>query len=254
MNIKSKVKEFLTKKEYIKERRIFFVFITLIVLFFFFDRVFMPVVTRQGKERVVPNLVDLSLEEAEKVLKKEGLSLVVMSEEYVVDKPAGLIISQTPEPESVVKKGRRIRVVISKGAKMTMVPNLKGVSLRQAELMLDQASLKIGEVFTTTNDTFPENVVVSSVPSFGVSVPEGISVRLLVNKSSSNGTVIVPNFVEKNLKEAYKITKESGLEIGKIKFKKEKSLLPNTIMEQIPKAGAEVNKGSKVELVVSKLD
>jgi eukaryotic-like serine/threonine-protein kinase len=254
MSIKSKVKEFLTKKEYIKERKIFFVFITLIVLFFFFDRVFMPVVTRQVKERVVPNLVDLSLEEAEEVLKREGLSLVVMSEEYVADKPAGLVVSQTPEPESVVKKGRRIRVVVSKGAKMTVVPNLKGVSLRQAELMLDQAGLKIDEVFTTANDTFAENVVVSSVPSFGVSVPEGISVRLLINKSSSNQTVIVPNFVEKNLKEAYNIARESGLEIGKIKFKKEKSLLPNTIMEQIPKAGAEVDKGSKVELVVSKSD
>ena len=254
MNIKSKVKEFLTKKEYIKERRIFFIFITLIILFFFFDRVFMSVVTRQEKEGVVPNLVDLSLEEAEEVLKKEGLSLVVMSEEYVADKPAGLVVSQTPEPESVVKKGRRIRVVVSKGAKMTVVPNLKGVSLRQAELMLDQAGLKIGEVIGTTNNGFPENVVVSSIPSFGVSVPEGISVRLLVNKSSSNGTVIVPNFVEKNLKEAYNIAKESGLEIGKIKSKKEKSLLPNTIMEQIPKAGAEVDKGSKVELVVSKSD
>jgi beta-lactam-binding protein with PASTA domain len=254
MNIRSKVKEFLTKKECIRERRVFFVFITLIVLFFFFDRVFMPVVTRQGKERVVPNLVDLSIEEAEEVLKKDGLLLAVMSEEYVPEKPAGLVVSQTPEPESVVKKGRRIKVVISKGAKMAVVPNLKGVSLRQAELMLDQAGLKIGEVFTTANDTFPENVVVSSVPSFGISVPEGISVRLLINKSSSNQTVIVPNLVEKNLKEAYNIAKESGLEIGKITFKKEKSLLPNTVMEQIPKAGAEVDRGSKVELVVSKSD
>lgn len=225
--------------------------LTLILLFLFFDRLLMPVLTKQGKECQVPEIVSLSMEEAEDVLKKLGLGVRVILEEYNPDKPSGVILSQNPEAGSVIKKGRNIRVSVSKGGKLVEVPKLRGVSLRQAEIMLSEKGLKIGDISWTYDHSFPEEVVVSVTPSPGTTVPKGISVSLTVNKFTPEGAVIVPQFIGKNIDEAQNLAKEIGLEIGIIRYKVDNSLLPRTVVEQIPKAGAEVNRGSMVELMIS---
>lgn len=227
------------------------VVLTLALLFFFLDRFLMPTVTRQGKESQVPDVVSLNMEEAESILKKLDLGVRVILEEYNPDEPSGVILSQNPDAGSVIKKGRNIRVTVSKGGKLVEVPKLRGVSLRQAEIMLGEEGLKIGNISWTHNDAFPEEVVVRVMPSSGTAVPKGISVSLTVNKFTPEGAVIVPQFIGKNINEAQDLAKEIGLEIGIIRYKVDNSLLPQTVVEQIPKAGAEVNRGSMVELVIS---
>lgn len=223
----------------------------LVLLFFFFDRLLMPLVARHGKECQVPEIAGFNIEDAETLLKKLELGVRVILEEYNPDKPSGVILSQNPEPGSVIKKGRNIRVTISKGGKLVEVPKLRGVSLRQAEIALGEKGLKIGNISWTYNDSFPEEVVVSATPSFGTTVPKGISVSLTVNKFAQEGAVIVPQFIGKNIDEAQNLATEAGLEIGIIRYKVDNSLLPRTVVEQIPKVGAEVNQGSMVELVIS---
>ncbi len=230
---------------------IFYLLVLLLVFVFLMDLIVMPIVTRHGKESEVPSVLNLTLEEAKEVLKERGFGLRVMSEAYIPDTPSGLIVFQTPEPNFVVKKGRRIKVVVNRGTKLTTVPNLKGVSLRQAEIMLAEKDLKIGDVSWTANDSFPENVVVFSTPSFGAAVPAGLSIHLTVNQLSPKGAVIVPSFLGKNLQKAYKLAEDFGLKISEIRYKVDNSLLPRTVIEQIPKAGAEVERGTEIELVVS---
>jgi hypothetical protein len=56
--------------------------------------------------------------------------------QYSGDIPANHIISQDPPAGSEVKKGRSVRIVISRGPASVQVPNLKGLSLDQAETLL----------------------------------------------------------------------------------------------------------------------
>lgn len=225
--------------------------IVFVILFFFFDSLLMPIVTRQGKESRVPEIIGLNLEQAQELLSNLDLGIRVISEEHNPDKPSGVILIQNPDVGSVMKKGRNIRVTISKGGMLVDVPVLKGISLRQAEIMLAEKGLKVGDISWVYNDSFPQEVVISSTPSFGTTVPKGISVSLTVNKFAPEGAVIVPKLVGKNIEEAQNLARESGLEIGIIRYKVDNSLLPRTVLEQIPKAGAEVNRGSSVELVIS---
>lgn len=243
---------FIRQKPFFKKIALIFYLLFFLLLFvFLMDLIVMPIVTRHGKESVVPSVLNLTLEQAKEILKKKGLGLRVMSEKYIPDTPSGVIIFQTPEPEFIIKKGRIIKVVVSKGTKLTTVPDLKGVSLRQAEIMLSEKDLKIGDISWTANDSFPENVVVFSTPSFGAAVPAGLSIHLTVNQISPKGVVIVPNFLGKNLQKVYKLAEDFGLKIGEIKYKVDNSLLPRTVIEQIPKPGAEVERGTEIELVVS---
>lgn len=252
MNLIRRYTRFVKRKWWTRWlNRVGILILILVVLFIFFDEFLMPLVTRQGKQCIVPEIVGLSLEEARDGLAKLGLGARVTLEEYSPDRPSGVILSQNPEAGRVIKKGRNIRVVISRGGKLVEVPKLRGISLRQAEIMLSEKELQIGQIFWTYSDSFPEEVVVSATPSFGTTVPKGFSVSLTVNRLAPEGAVIVPKFIGKDVDGAQDLAEKAGLQIGIIRYKVDNSLLPRTVVEQIPKAGAEVNRGSLVELVIT---
>ncbi len=66
-------------------------------------------------------------------------------------------------------------------------------------------------------------------------------------------TISVPNVVGMNLDDAKEVIKESGLVIGNIEYidnKENASDTVDTVLQQSPKAGDEVDSGEAVELVV----
>jgi len=228
--------------------------LVLILSFLFFDRVLMPWVVRLGRESTVPDLQGLTLEEAKSILKDRGLGLRIIREEYNLHRLAGTVISQMPEPESRVKKGRRIKVILSKGGEKATVPELIGMTFRQAELALEAHGLEIGEPVYISTDTLPAGEVITSFPSAGTTVPLGMEIRVLVNIRDTLEVVEVPKFKGENIKEVSSRIKELGLKLGRIRYRVRNHLLPGTVLNQIPKEGAEVKRGSIVELEVSTTD
>jgi beta-lactam-binding protein with PASTA domain len=251
-----KIKNFPSSKDKLSRTIYWMAFFVLVLLlsFFFFDRFIMPLAARQGKERVVPKVVDLTKEEAEKILSKADLGFSVLGEENHPEKPAGVIVIQKPEAGRLVKKGRIVRVTVSKGGKLVKVPNLVGISLRRAEILLGDVGLNLGEIQWVYSDSFPNNSVIETHPSSGAKVPPNISVNLVVNQKSEESLVIVPNLMGKNIEEAKRLLTEYGLGVGDIKNKRNDRLLPRTVLEQKPDEGEEVPRGTKVNLVLSKTD
>ena len=63
-------------------------------------------------------------------------------------------------------------------------------------------------------------------------------------------TISVPNVVGMNLDDAKEVIKESGLVIGNIEYIDNKENASDTVLQQSPKAGDEVDSGEAVELEV----
>jgi len=242
------------KTKWVKRVGIFI--LAVLFLFLVFDQVLMPFFVRLGQESVVPNVTGLTQEEAETILKDKGLGLRVIGEEYDLKRPTGTIIYQMPDSASKVKKGRKIKVVLSKGSEKATVPQLKGMSYRQAELALDGRGLKIGNPVYVSVDSLPRGEVIASFPSAGTVVPLGMEIRVLVNHEQTDTLEIVkvPKFKGSNIREVSSEIEKIGLKLGKIEYKVKNKLLPGTVLKQIPKEGAEVRKGSIVELEVSTTD
>jgi beta-lactam-binding protein with PASTA domain len=250
-----KEKIFLWRKKYVRYPILVVgIFAALFVFLWVVDRVLLPAAVHSGRGCVVPEIIDKPLEEAKEILQKKDLSLQILAEEYNPLKPPGIILSQNPVPQTKVKKGRIVKVVVSKGEKMVEVPDLKGVSLRQAEIMLGEEGLEVGEINWTTTDSFPENVVIESSPSFGLSIPTSMGVNLTVSLGSSPDRVTMPDLVGTSLKETKSILKEFGLAIGEIRYETKDYLPPETVLEQFPQEGIEVEKGTKVNLKVSTVE
>lgn len=226
----------------------------LFLLLLLTDRVIMPIVVHWGEACVVPELTDLSLREAKEVLSSNGLRIQVLSEEYDETKPPGTVLFQIPRANTRVRAGRLVKITVSKGGKTVPVPKLEGVSIRQAELLLAHEGLELGDVSWAPSDSFPEDVVITTTPSSGTSVPHGMSINLKVSLGVKPSVVQVPNLMGLNLEESKKVLRQVGLQLGKIKLTVNDDFLPGTILNQSLPPGEEIDRGSKINLEVSTTD
>ncbi|MBW1858956.1 MAG: PASTA domain-containing protein [Deltaproteobacteria bacterium] len=77
------------------------------------------------------------------ILTDLGLNIKVSGFEYRSDVPKNHVAYQHPGPGSEVKKDRDVRIVVSKGPKSLVVPNLVGMDIRQARIIMDENGLSV---------------------------------------------------------------------------------------------------------------
>lgn len=219
------------------------------------DRVVMPWLVHRARQIQVPDVLEMTLAEADSALVEVGLILMEAGSEYDPFVPAGLILSQSPEAGSLIRgSGRWIRVVVSKGGKKVTVPNLQGVSLRQAKLVLNRSGLELGQISWMYTEDLPENVVISSAPGYKAEVLQGEVIDLLVSQGHIPSTAIVPDFVGQSLEGAVLLARDSGLRIGEIGYRQDENLLPETVLEQSVEVGQEVERETVIDLIVSTIE
>ena len=132
----------------------------------------------------VPSVVNMTVEEAQKSLEGTGLKLVVKSEEYSNGVSKDRIITQTPSENTTLKKGDSVSVIVSKGNSKVPVPNVVGLKLSQAEKLLNDNKLVLGNVKYEYNDA--EEGTVLSQSLVGGSSDEGQTVSLVVSKGKKS--------------------------------------------------------------------
>ena len=99
--------------------------------------VFLNLVTQHNKELAVPDFSNMTVAEAEYVASQAGMSVEVTDSAFVKRMKRGAVYRQNPVPGSKVKEGRRIVLTINAvNAKKVTMPNLVGLSLRQAKAEL----------------------------------------------------------------------------------------------------------------------
>ena len=113
----------------------------------------------------VPSFQGMKPEEADSLARERGLMLATdTAADFSPDVPAGGILFQFPAAGTQVKAGRRIWVRLSKGARDVEVPALRGLSLRQAEIFLQQLGLRLGETRQIRSLSIPAGAVMGTRP------------------------------------------------------------------------------------------
>ena len=216
------------------------------------DKVVMPQIVGHGNVVVVPDVVEVSVEEAEHLLEESDLLLVKESEIFDPVVPEEYIISQKPRAYSKVKRGRRIRVVVSKGSEQLIVPDVtRGISLRQAEIELKSSGFELGYVAYQFSDDIHKGVVISQSPPPNGSAPRGSLINVTVSSGSMTGLTVVPELIGLSVESAVAEVKESGLVLGVIEYVVQEDLLPETVVGQSLESGMEVERGTAIDLTVS---
>ncbi len=214
----------------------------------------MNAVIHNRKEVIVPDIEGKTINEALTILSEKNLSLYKVAEKFDTNVPAGSIISQSPPPGLTVREGKAVESVISSGGKVVFVPEIEGKSMRQAELMLRQAELLMGEQIRTFSSTVKRDFVVTQEPASGEIIEKNSYINIVVSRGPAEEEKIkkMPNLLGIKVSRAEQALKELNLELSKIETTINDELDEGTVIKQAPVQGTIVDVNTLVELTISK--
>lgn len=240
---------------FVKEHKVLSSFIGLILLFFLaFGGTMLTLKVTNPKEVDVPDVVNLTKEEAEQKIKDAKLVFEVESEEYNAEIEENHIISQNPKHMdnfNKVKEGTTIKVVISKGTEKTKVPNVKGKQREEAVELIEDAKLKV-EVVEETNKTVKEGYVISQETNPDTEVNAGDTVKIHVSTGTGIKQVTMIDVTGKTEADAKKALEDLKLVVN-VGYSEDNSKDNGIVLKQSTEVGKVVDEGTTVTITVNKL-
>jgi len=208
-------------KKYIE---IFIVGILVLVAFYFIVNWTFEGIIHSKKEIMVPKIEGKSLQDAVEILSLVGLGIMKESEEFNSQLPPQTVIRQIPPAGMSVREGKIIKVVLSKGSELVFVPDLKGKTLKVAELEIRKRQLQTGKIEQVYSTRFDKDIVVKQNPEPENIVEKNTSVDLTISLGNPpEGILIMPDFIGKKLSEVKEWAQENKLNIQIVESKQESS-------------------------------
>jgi serine/threonine-protein kinase len=164
-----------------------------------FNNLIMPRLIHSVAEVRLPDLANLTFEQAEKVMHPMGIQVSRAGERYDPSVPRGFILSQDPPPDTPVRGRKRVMVMVSLGEEYSSVPALFGESLRGARLLVERAGLRVGGITRAPSDDVGEGLVVDSDPPAETVLPRDAVVGLLVSTGSREEVYVMPDLIGREI-------------------------------------------------------
>lgn len=212
-------------------------------------RLLFPAPSAPGGEALVelPELVGLDVASAEERVRGLGLNFDAGSEVYHAHAAAGLVVAQSPLPGQLARPGAPVRVTVSLGPQRVVVPDVTGLSERQARIILEQlgfrttiqsrdAPIRSGRVLRTS----PEAGTEMSVPS---------EVNIVVSKGFA--VAAVPDLIGRHAEDVEEILDELGLRLGVVSFDEDAPDAPGRVIGQTPPPGYNLRADGRVAIQVA---
>jgi len=235
--------------------------LSAVVLIGIVTALILPIFNKLTKSKavVVPDLLGQYVEEATREIEKLGLKIEVVDELDEEGIEAGKIIKQSPEKEQVVPKGTTIEVIISAGMDSddkegdeVIVPSLANMDFVDAQSMLADRGL-VMQITSREFDNYLEaGMIISQDPVAGDTLKEGDVVTVIVSKGKEIKLATVPNVVGRDEATAAGMLRDSGLQVGDVKYEESETVEKGKVISQSVPEGRQVERSLPVSMVVSK--
>ena len=184
--------------------------------------------TRHGKAIVVPNFIEMSVEDAKELAKELDLQIIVSDSVHEADIAGGMVIDQRPAPsivrEVTVKPDRKVYLTVNAYTRrMVRVPYVANQSLRQAINQLERDGFNIEQLVYVPH-SYDGQVIDQKVNGRRISrttnieLPEGSGVTLHVGYRAGKQYTSVPQLMGMRLSQAKNALWTSGLNVNKIVY------------------------------------
>ncbi len=206
----------------------------------------------RGSEVRVPNLAGRTLPEGARILGLQALRLRVESQRYDNQIPKDQILSQSPPPDSKLKRDSHVRVVVSLGARKISVPLLEGESLRAGQIVLLRRGLVLGRTATITSDTEEKDRILAQDPPPEAGFAQSSRMSLLVSAGRRRREFLMPELIGRGSDEVVGEFSGLGLKLGSVAEQPDPSAPKGTILKQFPLPGSKIAEGSTIDFEVSR--
>lgn len=221
----------------------------LLATYLIFAGVSMRVAIR-AREVQVPNLIGQTVENATVQLASAGLIVRVdESRRPDVTVPAGHVLDQEPAAGAMTRHARSVRLIVSAGATIALVPALIGESERAARIRLTQVGLAIGPVAEIRSADYPPDVVIAQDPAASAQAAE---VRLLVNRGEDRATYVMPDLIGVSGALAADALRAREFRVAIVSQQSSPGIPPGVVLRQTPRGGYQVHPGDAISLEVSR--
>lgn len=177
-------------------------------------------ITHHGEAKTVPSVMGKTLDEVTEILDKGGFEVVVQDSVYFDTLAPTTVIKQVPEADAVVKVNRTVYVTVNRTTPPDVdMPNLIGYTFRNAEMVLKNMGLKLGD--TTYRPDFAKNSVLEQLYNNknirpGTKIKMGSSVSLIIGSGIGNVDMTVPKLIGLTYSEARMLLDANGLIVGSV--------------------------------------
>ena len=144
-----------------------------------------------GAEVDVPDVVGQT--ERQAIQKLENLGLAAEVESQRSDAPRGDVFDQDPDPGATLEEGDTVTIFVSSGPQKVTVPDLTGMTEKDAKEELEARELELGNKTTEYSETVEEGRIIEHAPAADERVLPGTEVDIVV--SDGPAPVPVPNVI-----------------------------------------------------------
>ncbi len=204
------------------------------------------------KEEVkVPLLSGLSYEEAMKVANNCGCSLNRINNSFDKSFKPLEVMAQIPEVGIKIKKGSSIKVFVNSEAIIIKMIDLKGLSLKEADIELNKAGLRKRYISYIHNANVAEDLVLAQSVAKGRDIALGSEVDLLVSSGSKSKSYIMPDLIGMNVNDVETFLADYGLKITDIHLVNYPGVSSDLIINQSPASGFKISGKNLITLQVT---
>ena len=166
------------------------------------------------------------------------------------DRPTGTVVAQSPAPGTKVREETRVRLNVSSGPQLVLVPNVVGQPYDSAAETLQQAGFAVAREDVDSNAA--PGIVVTQLPAANSSVARRSRVRLEVSRGPE--TILVPDVVNADRAGAVATLESAGFEVREVVESTTDETLDDRVLGQSPRGGTREGPGSTVTITIGRYE
>jgi len=206
----------------------------------------------RSTEVTVPDLATLSLEEARRITDPMELRLEVADHRHDLSVASGCVLQQDPTAGASVRRGRRVKLVMSLGGRVLEVPDLTGKAARAVVFELNRDGYAPGDQARAHSREEPAGYVVAQAPLSESPAVPGTRVHRLVSAGPREAVYVMPDLTGLSGTAAQRWIRLYGFRIGPVREIRAGKVRPGSVVGQSPPAGYPVRSKQTVELSVAR--
>jgi len=199
---------------------------------------------------IVPDLSGMPLERAGETAEPLDLRLEVVDRRHDPAVSSGGILQQDPLPGASVRRGRKVKLVVSLGGRVLEVPDIAGRPARTVAIELAREGFAVGDEARVHSPGAEAGIVLAQVPAPGSPAVPNARVHRLVSRGPRERAWVMPDLTGLSRTAAERWIGLCGLRPGPVRRVPASGRAPGTVVGQLPLAGYPVRARDVVELSV----
>jgi beta-lactam-binding protein with PASTA domain len=227
------------------------VFVGIIAVAVFF------IAVRGAEQTMVPDITGKDLTAALLELQVKELYPRVQLRYTQSSADRGLIMEQEPRPGTIVKAGRRIRLVVSQGVVINTIENYRGRNIDDVRIDLQTAIAADGssvplvslkEPLMYEYSAEPAGTILQQSPEGGEGISGPAVLEFVVSRGPEDALIRIPDLAGRSLEDALEQIGYSGIDFTFALREPGDGDVPETVAAQTPAGGAMAKADVRVEI------